>query len=53
MEGLRGRSFELVDLLSDVTYRREGDGLASSGLYLDVPAWGHYVFDLRPSGGRP
>ena len=49
MDGLRGRSFTLADLLSDVSYRREGDGLASEGLYLDVPAWGHHVFELRPS----
>jgi len=48
MEGLRGRTFVLADLLSDVSYKREGDGLATSGLYLDVPAWGHYVFELRP-----
>jgi len=53
MEGLRGRSFKLVDLLSDLTYQREGDGLAGPGLYLDVPPWGHYVFDLQPSGARP
>jgi glycosidase len=48
LEGLRGRTFTLADLLSDVSYEREGDGLATSGLYLDVPAWGRYVFDLRP-----
>ena len=48
MEGLRGRSFTLADLLSDVSYMREGNGLANEGLYLDVPAWGHSVFELRP-----
>jgi hypothetical protein len=52
MEGLKGRSFQLVDLLGDASYEREGDGLAGAGLYLDVPPWGHYVFDLRPRGGR-
>ena len=46
MSGLAGRSFELRDLLSDVVYQREGDGLAGNGLYLDLPAWGHHVFDV-------
>jgi glycosidase len=47
MTGLAGRSFTLVDLLSDVTYPRQGDGLAGNGLFLDMPAWGHHVFELR------
>ncbi len=51
MTGLQGRSFQLVDLLGGPTYEREGDGLAGSGLYLDVPAWGRYVFELRAKGG--
>jgi hypothetical protein len=46
MSGLAGRSFQLRDLLSDVVYEREGDGLAGHGLYLDLPAWGHHVFDV-------
>ena len=45
--GSRGRTFTLADLLSDVVYQREGDGLAGNGLYLDLPAWGHHVFELR------
>ncbi|HVY38556.1 MAG TPA: alpha-amylase family glycosyl hydrolase [Polyangia bacterium] len=48
MEGLAGRKFELRDLLSDVVYVRDGDGLVGNGLYLDVPPWGHHVFELRP-----
>jgi glycosidase len=47
MDGLAGRQFELRDLLSDVSYVRDGDGLAGNGLYLDVPPWGHHVFELR------
>ena len=46
MSGLAGRTFELRDLLGDVVYQREGDGLAGNGLYLDLPAWGHHVFEL-------
>jgi glycosidase len=49
MSGLAGRSFTLTDLLGGVSYLREGDGLAGNGLYLDMPAWGHHVFELRPS----
>jgi glycosidase len=47
MPGLVGRNFELRDLLSDVVYQREGNGLAGNGLYLDLPSWGHHVFELR------
>lgn len=49
LEGLRGRRFTLVDLLGDASYQRDGDGLAGNGLYLDMPAWGHEVFELRAS----
>ena len=27
-------------------YERDGDELAGSGLYLDLPAWGYHVFDV-------
>jgi len=51
MEGLAGRTFTLTDMLGDASYQRDGDGLANpnEGLYLDLPAWGHHVFELRPS----
>ena len=47
MQGLGGGSFELRDLLGDAVYERQGDGLVGSGLYLDLPPWGHQVFELR------
>jgi len=47
LDGLRGRRFTLVDLLGDASYQRDGDGLAGNGLYLDMPPWGHQVFELR------
>ena len=34
--------FRLQDLLSSVAYDRSGDSL-----YLDLPAWGYHVFDVR------
>jgi glycosidase len=44
---LEGRVWTLDDLVNpDVNYEREGADLAARGLYLDVPAWGHHVFDV-------
>jgi hypothetical protein len=47
LTGLRGKQFELVDLLGEARYEREGDGLAGNGLYLDLPAWGYNLFELK------
>lgn len=47
LAGLAGRTFTLVDLLSDARYEREGDELRTNGLYLDMPPWGHHVFEMR------
>ena len=38
----------LTDLVGDERYHREGRLLAREGLYLDRPAWGINVFDVRP-----
>jgi hypothetical protein len=43
---LRGASVRLRDQTSAVVYDRSGDDLLARGLYLDVPAWGHHVFDV-------
>ena len=53
MPGLRGRDFTLVDLMSDARYRRAGDELVVTGLYLDLPAWGFNVFEVQPAIGSP
>ena len=46
-EGLRRRRIVLCDLMNPITiYERDGDELAGSGLYLDLPAWGYHVFDV-------
>jgi hypothetical protein len=45
--GMVGRHFMLVDLLGPVEYERSGDEMAANGLYLDLPPWGHHVFELR------
>jgi glycosidase len=49
LPGLRGRAITLVDLLGDARYERQGDVLADEGLFLDMPAWGHHVFELQPT----
>jgi hypothetical protein len=41
-----GEEVILKDLLGSDLYERQGDGLITTGLYLDLPAWGYYVFDL-------
>jgi hypothetical protein len=46
LPSLAGRSWLLKDLLSEARYTRDGDGLLSPGLYLDVPAYGHHLFEI-------
>lgn len=48
LPALACRSWLLRDLLSEARYERDGDGLLSPGLYLDVPAYGHHLFELTP-----
>jgi glycosidase len=45
---LAGRSWLLKDLLSEAQYLRDGDGLLSPGLYLDLPGNGHHLFEITP-----
>jgi hypothetical protein len=48
--GLDGQTWRLADLLSStVTYERDGGDLTRRGLYLDLPAWGHHVFEVVPT----
>lgn len=44
---LAGKNFALSDLLGDARYERGGDGLIRNGLYLDMPGWGHHVFEVK------
>ena len=44
---LSGRRVVLTDLLGDARYERDGRELSTVGLYLDLPAWGRHVFELR------
>ena len=43
---IKGAAMRLRDLMGPAVYEREGDQIHSQGLYLDLPAWGHHVFEL-------
>jgi hypothetical protein len=43
---LAGGRFRLVDQMGVINYDREGDELASKGLYLDLAPWQTFVFSL-------
>jgi glycosidase len=44
----RARTVVFEECLADnVRYERDGGDLRRRGLYLDVPAWGHHVFEVR------
>jgi hypothetical protein len=42
----------LRDLMSDACYARDGAGLISPGLYLDLPWWGFNVFEVTKTDGK-
>jgi Alpha amylase, catalytic domain len=43
---LRGKSMRLRDRMSAAVYDRSGDDLLARGLYLDLPSFGHHVFEV-------
>ena len=45
--GLAGRGWRFRDLLGDAEWSQGGDELAHPGLFLDVPAHGHNIFEVR------
>jgi hypothetical protein len=44
------RMWRLRDRTGPAVYDRSGTDLVREGLYLDMPAWGHHVFTVSPSG---
>jgi glycosidase len=44
---LAGRRVVLADVLGDARYERDGREISTVGLYLDLPAWGRHVFEVR------
>jgi hypothetical protein len=47
--GLNGRSWELTDLLDGRVFDRDGDELATDGLYVDLPPWATHVLAVEPA----
>ena len=43
---LTGKAVWLRDLIGEARYDRDGEGLLSPGLYLDLPGWGRHVFEV-------
>jgi glycosidase len=43
---LAGRTLRFEDLLGEAVYERPGDDLLQRGLYLDLPRWGHHLFEV-------
>ncbi|MFT3881587.1 MAG: alpha-amylase family glycosyl hydrolase [Gemmatales bacterium] len=47
LEPLRNNRWQLQDLIGNVSYDRDGDGLYSQGLYLDMRPWQVCLFTFR------
>ena len=43
MDEVRGTSVRLHDQIGDQVFDRDGDDLATNGLYVDLPRWGSHV----------
>jgi hypothetical protein len=48
-EDLAGHTIRFQDWMGEAWYDRAGDTLLSTGLYLDLPAWGYHVFAMQKS----
>ena len=44
--GLGDCRWRLTDLLGDANYDHDGNEFESRGLYLDLPPWGHHLFEV-------
>ncbi|HKP95333.1 MAG TPA: alpha-amylase family glycosyl hydrolase [Fibrobacteria bacterium] len=47
MAGLGAGMLRLTDLLGEAEYVRSAVELAGKGMYFDMPAWGHHLFEVR------
>ena len=43
-DDLAGRAWQLVDLLTDETYERDGEDVSGQGLYVALSNWGSHLF---------
>jgi glycosidase len=46
-EEVRGGAWRLIDALSGVSYDRNSDEMAASGLYVELGPWSYHFFDCR------
>lgn len=49
-EEVRGETWHLVDTLSNASYDRDGDEMASSGLYVELEPWSYSFFQYQLTG---
>lgn len=48
---IAGKTVRLRDLIGPECYDRDGEGLLSPGLFLDIPGWGCHVFEVAAGEG--
>ncbi|MBA3391944.1 MAG: alpha-amylase [Deltaproteobacteria bacterium] len=53
VQGLAGHAWRLADRLGDEVWIREGNELASRGLYLELPAHGAQLFEITRTSSSP
>lgn len=46
------QTWDMTDIFSNTTYKRDGNEIASLGLYVELPPWGFHFFDCAPSHAR-
>jgi len=46
LAGVDGRTVRFTDVMGSAVYERADTDLAAGGLFLDMPPWGHHVFDI-------
>ena len=46
-EEVRGKSWHLIDALSDAKYDRDGSEMAASGLYVELQPWNYCLFQFQ------
>ena len=49
-EEVRGKNWRLIDDLSDASFDRDGNEVASSGLYVELQPWSYSFFQYRLAG---
>jgi len=50
---IRAHFVRARDLMTSLAYERDGGELASRGMFLDLPPWGHHVFRLERGDLQP